>query len=239
MMRGGPRKANTNHDVLPQTPDSKKLSVDKVFSILGGQDEMEDVHKDGGDTELSVSPKSNVLLDGALSSSRGGNHSSRKTSLRHGAHTPPRKTLDNGTSRTPPKKPLGTTNIQKIVEMGFSRAVAEEALNNADGDLFAALEHLVSSEELNKKTSTKDLQNLHSPSKSLSGAVNSAETDRASFGPVPVLTPTKTMSMQFFPIASGDKKDVISDLDPDKVIIVFFGYYCSAVTTTFIEINVF
>ncbi len=195
----GPRKGSAH-----TSPHSRKLSVDQVFNILGGQDHMDD----DSDNDISVAPKSNSLLDPFASSEDGSSKSSSKFV------TPQRKRLDYNT--------YDPENIEKICEMGFSQADAEQALNNADGDLFGALELLVVASDHKKKTS--DRSRNHTPSKSMDTATTSsaAADEEKNFGPVPVLTPTKSMGVAHFSVVpSSGKKDVISGLDPDKVTIVF------------------
>ncbi len=136
--------------------------------------------------------------------------------------TPAKMRLDDGAHYTTPKKPCDPTKIEKICEMGFSQADAEHALNIANGELHGALEQLISSEQQRQKTSPL-LSQHHSPSKSMS-VVPSSAADRESFGPVPVLSPTRTSGMLNFPIVLGEKKDIISDLDPDKVLLVIHSW---------------
>ncbi len=155
----GPRKTSANH-----SPHGQKFSVDRVFSILGGQDHMDD----DNDTDVSVSS--------------------------------PNSRPDNNM--------WGAEKVEKICEIGFSQEEAERALKDSNGDLFTALDQLVIDSGDMKRTS---------PERSRRQAASGVDN----FGPVPVITPTKLMGIAHFNVvSSSEKKDLISDLDPDKVIFV-------------------
>ncbi len=221
-MRGVQRKVSVNslqnNEVLPQTPNkTKPTKFSGIFGILGGQDQMGDSVRNDGE----LSPNGLLSLD---VSEDGSPSTLSKLRLNDGAHY------------TTPKELCDPRKIEQICEMGFSQADAEQALNIANGELQGALELLISSEQQRQKTSHPLSQDHHSRSKP-SSAVPGSAAGRENFGPVPVLCPTRTPSMPKSSIQSGEKKDIISDLDPDKVLLnIYLSAYCcySAIATTLI-----